>query len=296
MNILKIAQRLSHNFKDKSDLNDVYDKIRMDKGNLKISFERLSPQNYVKLIFLIWAIKNNKNPEEILDSVNSRLFSFSLVRFDDLDPDITCGNCDGEGEFKCDNCNGSGTEECISCDGEGSETCMECGGIGDLVNDDGKLERCSECGGNGSIQCDTCDGEGTIYCRACGSTGSFTCGDCNGHGSIESEDHVNFTVYSYVSTSQSVLDRMLIANEVNSPLDDELEFYIDNNSLLINIDVVIAWNYPDITENINPKFKGELFVNKLKEIMDYNIGVNNSLTYPIYVSEISDVDKKFTKD
>lgn len=296
MNIFKIAQRLSHNFKDKSDLNDVYDKIRKDNGNLKMSFERLSPENYVKLIFLIWSIKNNKNPEEILDSVNTRLFSFSLIRFDDLDPDMICGNCDGEGEFKCDNCNGKGTEECNICYGEGRDTCWKCDGDGDLANDGDEMDKCSECNGSGEATCGECDGEGTIYCRSCGSTGTFTCNNCDGSGSIESENHVNFTIYSYIGITQSVLDRLVVSEEINSPIDGELEWYIDNNSLLINIENHEAMSEPGLTETIDPKFKGETYTNKIKEIMDYNIGINNSLTYPIYVSEISNLDKKFTKD
>lgn len=289
MNIIKIAKRFSIAFKEKITLNDVYTKILLDK-NLRLSFNRLTPTNAVKIIYIIWGIKNNKDPEQILDLINTQLFAFSLVEFDNDDPLIKCSNCDGDGEFDCDDCNG-GNIICVECDGDGTEECWDCDGTGQI--DD---EECSECRGSGELSCKNCDGEGSYECGSCGGSGTFTCIACNGHGDIESEDHVDFSIYSYLSFDKSLLNKLTIANDINSSLEEEFDDYIYSESFLFNVTKVDSINHPNSTKNINKKFKGNTYLNKIKEIMDYNIYWIDSNVKPIDVPEISNINEKFKED
>jgi len=114
--------------------------------------------------------------------------------------EVTCYNCDGDGQERCDACdNGSvrcgtcddggdgGSIDCSSCDGSGELECEDCGGDGtecENCNYSGKLT-CGDCDGDGSIECSDCDGSGYIECSDCDGSGESTCSSCDGDGNVE---------------------------------------------------------------------------------------------------------------
>jgi len=270
MNFQKIVPKLSKSIKS-GGINANYTELRKNKY-LDEVLNNLDPMDLVKLIFCINEYKKgNHNLDAILNKINVQLYSFSIVYFNDDDPKIECDDCNGRGEVSCDNCGGDGSENCNSCDGTGE---VEVG--------DNEYETCSDCGGRGDFDCDYCGG-----------SGDETCDTCDGSGDVEYEDATQFEIETFVSVDLDILGKLQMANNSNLPLDYKFHNQIKDNSLEVTFTEVSPINDIRTTTSINQDFRGSHYVNKLSEILDFDI---KKYGKTIEITNLDDLDDKFLKD
>lgn len=270
MNFQKIVPKLSKSIKS-NNLNSIHSELLKNKY-LEEVLNHLDPMDLIKLIFCINEYKKgNHNLDSILNKINVQLYSFSIVYFNDDDPKIECDDCSGRGEVSCDNCGGGGSENCNSCDGTGE---VEVG--------DNEYETCSDCGGRGDFDCDYCGG-----------SGDETCSTCDGSGDVEYEEATQFEIETFVSVDLDILDKLQMANNSNLPLDYKFHNQIKDNSLEVTFTEVSPINDIRTTTSINQDFRGSHYVNKLSEILDFDI---KKYGKTIEITNLDDLDDKFLKN
>lgn len=196
MNLVGIAKGLSINNKGKS-LKEIYNSYFSDT-HLKSLFQKMPAIDVIKIIFLIKAINDGKDPNKELQTINSFLFSFSIVYFDPDDVEVECSECDGNGRRTCYECDGDGNVNCSECDGTGKNTYDE----------------------SGNEDCDYCDGDGAVTCDYCNGDGEYDCDYCDGIGTQTLDNAKKYTIQQYVSYNTSVFDYVNKFNESLQEIDE----------------------------------------------------------------------------
>lgn len=275
MNFQKIVPRLSKTIK--SDRLTLIYKELLENKFIGDVLRDLDPMDLVKLVFCIDEYKKgNHNLEGILNKINTQLYSFSIVYFNSDVPQGTCDDCGGRGKFTCDYCGGSGTEDCNECDGSGE---IEV----DRDEDEITYETCENCMGTGSFDCDRCDG-----------SGDETCDTCDGNGEVEYEGHTQFKIETFVGVNLDILNKLQMASNSNLPLDDDFYFYeVRDNSLEVAAIDFIPSDHPGTTNSVDPDFRGAFYVNKVSEILDFDM---RKYGKEINITNLDDIDDKFLKD
>lgn len=275
MNFQKIVPRLSKTIK--SDRLTLIYKELLENKFIGDVLRDLDPMDLVKLVFCIDEYKKgNHNLEGILNKINTQLYSFSIVYFNSDVPQGTCDDCGGRGKFTCDYCGGSGTEDCNECDGSGE---IEV----DRDEDEVTYETCGSCDGHGSLDCDRCDG-----------SGDETCDTCDGNGEVEYEGHTQFRIETFVGVNLDILNKLQMASNSNLPLDDDFYFYeVRDNSLEVAAIDFIPSDHPGTTNSVDPDFRGAFYVNKVSEILDFDM---RKYGKEINITNLDDIDDKFLKD
>ena len=275
MNFQKIVPKLSKTIK--SDRLTLIYKELLENKFIGDVLRDLDPMDLVKLVFCIDEYKKgNHNLEGILNKINTQLYSFSIVYFNSDVPQGTCDDCGGRGKFTCDYCGGSGTEDCNECDGSGE---IEV----DRDEDEVTYETCGSCDGHGSLDCDRCDG-----------SGDETCDTCDGNGEVEYEGHTQFKIETFVGVNLDILNKLQMASNSNLPLDDDFYFYeVRYNSLEVAAIDFIPSDHPGTTNSVDPDFRGAFYVNKVSEILDFDM---RKYGKEINITNLDDIDDKFLKD
>lgn len=270
MNLIKLANRLQHHIKSK-DLDKIFNTLKEDKDLLEI-FKRLDGNQIIKLCYLIWGLKNNIDPQEVSNLVDVELFAFSIVEFNEYDPEISCNNCNGRGRETCGDCSGSGSNTCGNCDGSGYL---------ESYSDEEEKQVCDYCDGDGDVSCDYCSGNGEVDCSECGGVGTF-----------ETEDHTEFDISFFVSFNNDLKGKLELISDTSIPISGELYSKIVNNSLLFMKDKYLADDHLYETSRIDKKYRGETYLNKFVDIMDYEI---KKYGKTIRIDDIDDLNDQFYK-
>lgn len=275
MNFQKIVPKLSKTIKSDRP-TPIYAEL-LDNKFLRDVLKGLDPMDFVKLVFCIDEYKKgNHNLEGILNKINTQLYSFSIVYFNSDDPQGTCDDCGGRGNFTCDYCGGSGNEDCEKCYGNGE---IEV----DRDEDEITYETCGNCGGSGSVDCHRCDGGGDEMCDT-----------CDGSGEVEYEGHTQFKIETFVGVNLFFLNKLQMASNSNLPLDDDFYFYkIRDNSLEVSFTEVTPGEDYNTTKSVDQDFRGAFYVNKVSEILDFDM---RKYGKEINITNLDDIDDKFLKD
>ena len=276
MDIIKAAKRFAPGINE-TELNKIFVKLIRDK-HYRMAIERMSALHIVKLVYMIWAIKNDKDPYQVLDNFNTSLFVFSIIHFDDDDSVVNCDNCSGDGSFDCEYCS------------NGMEDCGDCNGTGHNPDYDADDEDSSE-------SCEICDGDGRVECSECKGESSFQCDDCDGRGELILDGYTNYRIRDYVSIDPEIKKKIEILNISVVPMEYELLVKIANSAINIDIHEFDAGDHPEVCSKIKLDLRDNMFVNKFKEIMDFDLKTYFSQSNPIYVDEIEGIDMdKFTEE
>lgn len=217
--IKRLATNLSELIPDPKEPQEVWDSLRFLMKEQREYFQRIPPENTIKLIFYIWSLKetgNFKLGEKMLNEIS---FAVLFTHEGNYHRE-TCSECDGEGDLDCNECNG-GRISCEQCDGDGRETCSECGGSGD-IQDDGENLTCPDCGGEGELDCGECQGEGEVDCPNC-NYGRISCDECSGDGEIETEAY-DYYAYLIVTWDNPIKSRCEITENDSEPTMSEYDF------------------------------------------------------------------------
>ena len=271
MNFQKIVPKLSKSIKS-GGINANYKELLENKF-LGEALNNLDPMDLIKLIFCINEYKKgNHNLDAILNKINVQLYSFSIVYFNSENPEVECNYCEGKGKFDCENCGGSGSESCDDCDGNGE----------------------IEVGDNEYETCNTCNGRGDFDCDYCGGGGDETCNTCDGSGEVEHKGHTQFKIETFVGVNLDILNKLQMASNSNLPLDDDFYFYqVRNDSLELTFTEVTPSDDYNTTESVDQDFRGAFYVNKVSEILDFDMRKYNK---EIEITNLDDLDDKFLKD
>lgn len=265
MDIIKKANSLKKSFIG-LDLNQIYQKFIDDKL-LNLVIKRMSPIEIVKLIFLIDAINKKISLSDTLDKINTKLFAFSLILFDDSDPSVQCSNCSGDG-----------WESCNYCDGDGEVTCDSCDGNGEIEGDDDIMLPCEECQGGGKVRCDRCY-DGTVNCYY-----------CDGDGELIQVEDTNFKIVQYLSIDESIFSLIFVADISKNPISEDLFHKVNNKCLRITSDYFESGSNSETSE-IDSKFRGEIHINNLSQILDFDLNFYRTLQ----IEDGSEVNDRFLK-
>ena len=163
MDLKKVADRLIGLYGNHTYDNPfaVYTKLTALSKNYITFFSNFTPEEILKLTFLIYSKLQTDGYQLGEKMINDLLFVTFIVKTSDL-TEFECDTCGGSGTYSCDVCGGEGYYNCSECDGDGKLECSECDGVG-LI--DG--EECEECDGTGKVDCDECQGEGSVNCSNC---------------------------------------------------------------------------------------------------------------------------------
>lgn len=277
MNFQKIVPKLSRTIKS-DRITPIYAELLENKF-LGDVLKGLDPMDLVKLVFCIDEYKKgNHNLEGILNKINTQLYSFSIAYFNTDDPQNTCDDCGGRGSYSCDYCGGGGSEDCEECDGNGEIEVDR-----DEDEDEITYETCETCGGGGNVDCSYCDGSGDV-----------TCTTCDGSGEVEYEGHTQFKIESFVGVNLDILNKLQMASNSNLPLDDDFYFYeIRDNSLELSFTEVTPSDDYNTTKSVDQDFRGAFYVNKVSEILDFDM---RKYGKTIEITNLDELDDKFLKD
>lgn len=217
--IKRLASNLSEIIPEPKEPQHVWDNLRVLMKEQKSYFEKIPPQNIIKVIFYIWSLKetgNFKLGEKMLNEI-----SFALVFHHEGNYHKEyCQSCGGQGDYDCDECN-SGSVTCDQCDGSGVEECSECGGNGS-VTEDGETFTCPDCAGEGQVECGECSGDGEVDCPSC-SYGKLTCNECDGNGEVDTNEFEYFEHF-IVTWNSFIKNRCEITEEDTDITMSEYEF------------------------------------------------------------------------
>lgn len=270
MNFQKIVPKLSKSIKS-GGINANYTELLKNKY-LDEVLNNLDPMDLVKLIFCINEYrKGNHNLDEILDKINTQLYSFSIAYFYSDNPEAQCDDCSGRGRVDCYDCGGSGI---VSCD--------DCDGLGEIEVGDNEYETCSDCSGSGNFSCEYCGG-----------SGDETCGSCDGSGEVEYIGVTQFRIETFVGVNLDILDKLQMASNSNLPLDDDFYYQIRDNSLELSVTEVTPGDDFQITSSVDQDFRGAFYVNKVSEILDFDM---KKYGKKIEITNLDELDDKFLKD
>ncbi len=246
MNIQKIIPKLSKSIKY-DRLNLIYLDL-INHPILEPMIKSISPIDTLKLVFGVYEYKKgNHDIQSVLNGLDIELYAFSLVHFTNENPEIKCEECDGTGRV-----------DCSSCDGTGEVECDNCYGTGTVEDDEGD-----------DVDCDECD-NGYTSCEYC-SNGSESCYECEGEGVVESNQHTEYSMEVFVSYDRELFDKLQIVNNSNIPIDGDFEREIITKSLMINRRMPDISDNLDIAEEIDKKLRGETFINKISEILEFSL-------------------------
>jgi hypothetical protein len=199
----------------------VYDDLCVIAKRQEDYFKHLGSDNFIKLVFYIYSIKNT-NDFALGDKMINSLSFIQLIETEGNHTVKTCESCGGDGEYECDDCDGNGYINCDRCDGDGKIDCRSCDGDGREMGD-GEWEDCEDCEGSGEESCPDCDGEGTVTCDSC-SGGQISCDYCDGNGDIESDTDYDYTYRSIVTWSRQISDPCELKEKQNEPAMSEYDF------------------------------------------------------------------------
>lgn len=199
----------------------VYDDLSVIAKRQRDYFTHLGPDNFIKLVFYIYSLKNTNN-FDLGDKMINNLSFIQLIETEGNHTIKTCEECDGSGEVDCDNCDGNGHIECDKCEGSGEIDCRSCDGDGRQMGD-GEWEDCEDCEGSGEEGCPNCYGEGSSSCEYC-SDGKTECGTCEGHGDVQSETDYDYTLRSIVTWNKEISNVCELKEGENEPAMSEYDF------------------------------------------------------------------------
>lgn len=228
-------------------------------------FSHLKPIEIIKIIFLIYNIRQGKTDlNTTLEELNN-LFLFSAVRFT------------GKIEVSCNYCGGNGYVDCSECDGRGKIECDQCEGSGTEETDNGESD-CSSCDGDGELDCNECNG------------GSVDCDDCDGSGSYEG-DGLSYELSIYVSYNNKL--KSIVKN-----LDNNLQqFKVTDYDITEKYPKTIMIRQVESEDdNLDEDFDGAFYVNGIidsSEVEDALDVVDRGSSVLIYADDLEEVNKKF---
>lgn len=206
----KLAQVLKRNIREYDTVSDVYNSLR-DKARSQFDyFNRLGPQNFLKLVFYIYSLKNS-NSFEIGEKMLYNLAFSQLVDSENITHIETCDECDGQGVVECPECN-RGFIRCQTCDGDGVYTELN-----------GQPVDCDDCGGDGEVDCPTCGRNGLPK-------GEVLCDKCEGLGEYKSKDEIDYEIYFIMSWNTELNELCQVYERTKTPImsyDELLEFQND---------------------------------------------------------------------
>ena len=177
--VILVSKRLSNYFRGNTS-NEIYNLIRAKDIVFEDLFRSLSNENFLILCFMLPKIKESDKTSDITklyEQIKNSFFSFSLVEVQNHGVEISCDDCNGDGDVRCDWCD------------DGEVECEECGGDGE----DSDGDDCSECNGRGHVSCEECSGDGYSSCYS-----------CHGQG-VQTDDNLSqIQVSDFVSIDKSV--------------------------------------------------------------------------------------------
>lgn len=205
----KLAQALTRGIREYDTVADVYTSLR-DKAKSQFDyFSRLGPQNFLKLVFYIYSLKNS-NSFELGEKM---LYNLAFSQLVDSENELhieTCDECDGQGVVECPECY-RGFVSCQTCDG------------------DGELEMYGQ-----PVDCVDCGGDGEVDCRLCGRNGlpkgEVLCDKCEGQGEYKSKDEYNYEIYFIMSWNVELNELCQTYERTKTPImsyDELLKFEKD---------------------------------------------------------------------
>jgi len=269
-NILNIA-KLPLNFIDESQKITPEYILRNINYLEYLSFlkKTLTPKEILVVSFLSSAIHNKTYVEGLEYVIDSFLFSFSIIHFEEGKETASCDVCDGDNNMECPECYGSGDNQCDECGGRGMINCNDCDGDGE----DQEGNTCENCGGEGEVECEECRNTGSISCSDCNGYGTVDCYNCDSDGNVDTNFHIPFTVFDYIAYNPRLKDKLLKKyNNQNpimmvdlSPFDvikNRYQFYAHNDSETADIDI---------------KFQNNSYVGVVNEKPDFTINSRNYL-------------------
>ena len=218
--LISIAKKLSDSIKSR-EFSGIMDELKTISNRQMVYFDVFFPKpiakSLVQLGFLIHSIKNF-NDIEIGKRICESLYFFTLFTSENVHPERTCQQCDGNGEEYCEYCD-DGKITCGDCNGNGSVDCDKCNGDGEIELEDGTYETCDDCD-EGKIECSSCDGDGDYNCNECDGDGRVTCNECDGDGEI-TVDGYEYTLWQYCAYSKELYKTLEESNTMYTPICDE---------------------------------------------------------------------------
>jgi len=242
--LINIASKIGKKIKT-NDIREIYNILVTDAFFRPLCLS-LGGNSTVKLVFLIKAFKDGRELREVMERLQTDLFTFSLIEVSNDAVEDTCGSCGGDGSYACHECGGSGDVECPDCDGSGDD-------------EDGV---CQTCSGDGRVECDYCEG-----------SGSEDCDDCYGSGSVDDDYAANVEVSEYVSIEKDIFNVVEML--------DEFEDISFNNIIKGSNGYTLVFRYFDSTsyQDAIVNEKGSTLFYEFNAQPEFV--VNNSRKYPI---------------
>lgn len=227
---LTLVKRLQRLWKPGDTTVGFFKDLRGDK-KIRHFFENYDLIDLIEICMLVNAVNHGLDLNKEYDLMKKNLFTFSLIRVEELGPEVECGACDGSGEITCDSCY-EGSVDCPHCD-DGDIDCRRCDGTGE----DSDGEDCTHCDGSGYEQCEYCDGDGRMDCDECGGTGNAGCDTCETSGYVTREDRMNISQLEYISYDVKLKNLLEIKNEFDVMNDEIMEYISNSKSTSILSDV-----------------------------------------------------------
>jgi hypothetical protein len=253
----KISNILQKRIRKFNTVSEVFDSLREIAKDQSDYFNKIGPQDFIKLVFYIYSLKKTNDfslGEKMLFNVG---FSQLLISQNEIHI-YTCSDCEGSGVVDCDVCYG------------GRVTCKTCDGEGEIEDDDEEDE---------VITCPQCDGEGETDCPNCSnsgfSPGEVLCEKCDGNGEIQSENEYDYELYFIMSWNKNLNDICEINQETQNPIMSNEELYefqddfvtlsitSDHAPLDVIADEVYCLNYSDEPKMV---FGGSFHIVKLGSV------------------------------
>jgi len=218
---LALVKRLQKLWRPGDTTIGFFKDLRANK-KIKHFFENYDLTDLIEICMLVNVANHGLDLNKEYDLMKKNLFTFSLIRVEELSPEVDCGVCDRSGEIRCDYCY-NGSVDCAHCDG-GDIDCRRCDGSGEGPDE----EDCTHCDGSGYEQCEYCDGDGKIDCDECGGTGDIGCDECEASGYVNREDRMQISQLEYISYDVKLKDILERKNEFDV-MSDEIMEYISNS-------------------------------------------------------------------
>lgn len=287
--IYSIAKSVQPFIRDENNIEQMYRTLLRD-SNLSFIKELVQPNDIPVLIFTAYEISKGNDDRNIVEIIKNNIYVFTVINFSDVETEITCEECSGNGEVSCSECNGDGEIDCNECDGTGEQDCSECGGDGQMEDVDGVSASCDGCQGGGKVECDACDGSGYNGCGEC-YRGYNKCYDCEGNGSITCDDRIPFIIETYMSYDE----------ELKNTIFDDIENDKGISSTDYNGDKTFLLSFHEVgadeseTEYVNEKYENSTYFGTLLNKDDFKLSkFSNYTNSPLRIIGISStLDNRF---